>query len=199
MIKVSMSTFSSLLIFLTLLLSPQCITANNNFSIGGSTILTTENKNAQGGTGFNIYVEYQKFHLVSFRTSVGRYTANTKGIKTINKLPSGNYLVWFIEESIVYKFCEIAALQPYMGLGLGYYIIDREMYSYPDGSWRKRTNISKENINNVFSPHLRVGINILDKKVAANVDIKFALINSIQKEQPDLKTLFISLGLTTNF
>lgn len=184
---------------------------------GGIAIIRDNEPSVRGGLGFNIYIDYEIADYLIFSSTVGHYT--------------GNYSFLWIEESILFPVFwrergERTGIIPYIGGGVGYYIIDDEtdpsLHKFVSDSYY----ITKQRIENIFGPHVRVGflLYVLNGKISINTDMKYVIIEPKRhtsldlyvyspewvtpsiftnwmedRDEIDLKTLFFNIGLTINF
>ena len=172
------------LILLSVLFSPQISTAHK-FMLGGGAGFVMKNTNAEGGISYGGCLTYQMDNMFGFKTSVGRYSSQTI-VKRLqqggySRLSDGDYSLLWIEESIIIRK-ERQGVQPYIGGGAGYYITEHGLSSEAK-TWLAGYHYELvEDIDDIFSMHLRIGLNIAaSPQVSVSVDYKYAFVNPVLK------------------
>lgn len=196
------------LITVILILTLGTITSNaQNYSLGGNINYAIENDNATGGVGFEGNFTFYTESIIAIRASVGRYASDTK----IDKLSEGDYSLLWMEGTLLIQ-AKTINIQPYIGLGGGYYITGHELSSNVKNALSLLGLRGKEEIADMFSIHLRGGLNInVAPTVALNADIKYVFLKPEVKveitnlynyqtvsatEKVDLSTVVLGFGVT---
>jgi hypothetical protein len=97
-------------------------TIGTQVEIGGGILAAFKSENYDGGFGANIFIELRSASIVAVRADFGLYSADTK----VDYLSKGNASFYLIELSLLLRSMS-GTLQPYGGVGIGYYSIDNTL------------------------------------------------------------------------
>ncbi len=97
-------------------------TIGTQLGIGGGVLFAFKSDNYESGTGANIFLELRAASLVAVRTNLGWYSAETK----VDYLSKGNANFYLMELSLLLRSMR-GTIQPYGGVGIGYYFIDNKL------------------------------------------------------------------------
>lgn len=191
----------SLFFFLT------SLSFSKHYSIGGGLSYATENNNVKSAAGFEANLTFLTESAIAVRASVGKFGSNVK----VDKLSEGNYSLLWLEGTIIAR-AKSSSVQPYGGLGFGYYITEHELSSRMTNAFISQGIRVKEDIEDNLGIHIRGGINIpISTTVDRNAELKYVFLNpkanveatdlstfqtATVSEEIDLSTLFIVVGFS---
>ena len=178
-----------------------------DIGIGAGVSLAKENDHAEGSTGFEARVGFFGDNNLAILATGGRYVADARG----DVLQAGNYsLVW--GEATLLAQIKVKFLQPYAGVGCGYYItghdIDQQVRDFYDRLGQK----IEQDIQDLAGAHVRGGLNVIvSPLVSMCLDIKYIFFKpevktkitskstsvsiSTKEKRIDLSTMFIGVGV----
>ena len=195
--------------FVTLLLSIfiYSISFTQQYAIGGGLSYAIENSNVKGAAGFEAHFTFLTESALAVRASVGRFGSEVK----VDKLTEGDYSLLWIEGTLLAQ-AKGGSVQPYGGLGIGYYITGHEISSKVNNAFYSIGLRVKEDIEDIAGIHLRGGINIpVSATVDFNADVKYVFLkpkdnaeatnlqtfqSATNSLEVDLSTLFINVGFS---
>ncbi len=93
--------------------------------IGIGPVLSSPNDNVKKAFGIDVHYDYTFHPSIILKLSVGGLFSKTK----TNFLTEGSYSLISVEESILYRITS-GKLEHYIGIGLGYYIINHNMSTF---------------------------------------------------------------------
>jgi hypothetical protein len=171
--------FTSLLLILL-----QNFSIAQSYTIGGGLNYATESSDAKGGIGFEGNFTFLTESIIAIRASVGRYGSNIK----VDKLSEGDYSLLWLEGTFMLQG-KSRSVQPYGGIGAGYYMTGHELSSRLTNALTQLGLRGKEDIQDVLGIHLRGGFNIpFSPTVAFNADLKYVIL------KPDVKVSVTNLS-----
>ena len=195
-----------LFIFLPLILNHN-ISIAQSYTVGGGLSYATDNTNAKGNIGFEGNFTFLTESIVAIRASVGRYGSDTK----VNIISEGDYSLLWLEGTLLLQG-KSPKVQPYGGIGGGYYITSHELSSRLNNILSLLGVRAKEDIQDVFGIHFRGGLNVpVSPTVALNLDLKYVILKPDVKveatnlytfrtasvtESLDLSTFIIGFGIS---
>jgi len=181
----------------------------NSYNIGGGLCYAAENSNIKSGIGFDANITFLTDNIIAIRASIGRYETDVK----VNKLSEGNYSLLWIEGTMLLR-SQSPIIQPYGGLGVGYYITGHELSSNVDRFFAQYGLLGKEDIQDNIGIHLRSGLDIpISWTMSINLDIKYIFLKPNVKvkvtnlytsesvkvtEAVDLSTLLFGFSFSIN-
>jgi Outer membrane protein beta-barrel domain len=147
----------------------------NNFrlAIGGGVLFAFKSDNYANGTGVDLFLEIGAATLISVEANIGWYSANTN----VDYLSKGNASFTILELSLLLRDMS-GGLQPFAGIGIGYYSItnelDEEVIQYLNEFGLTATETVESDIN--F--HVRGGIQfMLSPNFGFSFDFKYLIFN----------------------
>ena len=180
------------------------------YRLGGGLSVVSENDNVEGGNGFNAFIDYPLQESMTIKTSIGKYSSDTK----VDILSEGDYSLLWIEGSLLFSGTKFKIL-PYGGGGGGYYIFTHDISSNVKNALMQLGLRAEEEIQNTFGIHIRGGANIeLSPTLQLNADAKYVFLKpkldakvtelstftSVTDDYDlELNTLIISIGLIVKF
>jgi outer membrane protein W len=200
--------FLSVLFFILLpLIFLSGICNAQSFSVGGGLSYAADNSNVKGNIGFEGNLTILTESIIAIRASVGRYGSDIK----VNQLSEGDYSLLWIEGTFLLRG-KSPKVQPYGGIGGGYYITGHELSSRVTSLLALFGIRGKEDIQDVFGIHFRGGLDVpISLTVAINVDLKYVILKPDVKveatniytyqtasvtESVDLSTFIIGFGIS---
>lgn len=195
---------------INILLALLFITSLNVFAqkieIGFEVPIELSNSHIYKGNGVNFSFEYKLPELISFKSTLGGISAFTNG----NELAKGNYSLFWAEETILLRK-DFGFLQPYGGLGIGYYKTDININATERFAKNDQGIPEADNVQYKFSYNIRGGLDVmLSSRVILNAEVKYMelkpevthsyLDNSTSKittvkNKINLSSYFLQLGL----
>lgn len=191
----------TLVLLIVLSVSAQHYRAGAGFTAG----LPNDNSKVNGG--FNIFLEYLTESPLSFRTSGG--FAITKFSDSNPYLNDVNYWLYWIEGSLMY-FPIQSDWQPYLGGGIGYYIINTEELN----EVRTTTgNYIPQALSSKVSYHIKAGFSYpIQESIRLHIGGKYLFLkekfivegeeiidnqvrSNSSETEIDLSTLYLTLGV----
>ncbi len=143
------------------------------YGIGGGLLLPFKSKNYESGTGGNLFLELRSTTPISIRANIGWYSADTR----VDYLSTGNTSFLFMELSLLLRAMS-GVLQPYGGLGLGYYSIDNTLDNEIIQFFNQLGLGVKEQIKSGAGFHMRGGFDLtFESNFGLFLDIKYWLYN----------------------
>jgi len=155
------------------LVEEQKDTVGTQIEIGGGVLFAFKSDNYEGGTGANIFLELRTPSIVAVRTNFGWYSADTK----VDYLSKGNSSFYLMELSLLLRSMS-GVLQPYGGLGIGYYFIDNTLDNEVIQYLEQFGFGAKEDIEDGIGFHIRGGVDvILESNFGFFLDFKYWIYN----------------------
>jgi len=183
-------------------------------SFGGGLSFATNSDDAVGGIGFNAFFDHSISEVVLFKTTIGRFSSNTK----VDLLSEGDYALLWIEGSLLVTGKESNIqpyIQPYGGAGGGFYMFEHSISSEVQSALNSMGVRGEEEIQNTLGIHFRGGLNIeISPTTNLNFDVKYAILKpkvegkltdlitfaSVPfEEDVELSTLILSAGISAKF
>jgi len=178
-----------------------------NYRAGAGYTAGLENDFVKPSGGFDFFLEYISESPLFFRTS-GGFT-NTKFSDSSPFLNDVKYSLYWIEGSLMYLVVKSKA-EPYIGAGIGYYIINTEDFNEIK---TETGNYIPQEFSSKVSYHLRAGISYpIHRSVKLHFQAKYLFLkenlvvdgeeivddNTLRNSsdtQIDLSTLYITIGI----
>jgi hypothetical protein len=143
------------------------------YEIGGGLLLPFKSKNYEGGTGGNLFLEVRSTTPISIRANVGWYSADTR----IDYLSKGSSSFLYLELSILLR-AMTGTLQPFGGLGIGFYSIDNSLDKEVIDFFNQLDFGVKEEIQGGAGFHFRGGFDLLfESNFGMFMEMKYWLYN----------------------
>jgi hypothetical protein len=143
------------------------------FGIGGGVLFAFKSKNYDSGTGGNLFLEFRSTIPISIRANIGWYSADTRG----DYLSAGNSSFVFMELSLLGRAMS-GVLQPYGGLGFGYYSIDNSLDDEVTQYFNWLGFGVSEQIEDGVGFHIRGGFDLIfESYFGLFIDMKYWIYN----------------------
>src|SRR3989337_3681606 len=143
-------------------------------AMGGGVLLAFKSDNYNKGTGADLFIELRTASVFSVRANFGYYTADTK----VDYLSKGNASFYLMELSLFLRAFR-GIVQPYAGLGIGYYIVENTLDNQIVNYFRTYGYGVKEEIEAGESFHIKGGLDlILSSNFGLNMDLKYTFYNT---------------------
>ena len=143
------------------------------FEVGVGASVASANNYVKDGMGYNLHLDYITPTAFAFKTSIGRYAADTN----VDKLSEGDYSLFWFEQSILLR-AKLPVIIPYCGVGGGYYIPKQIVGGDVQNALKAAYNLKiDEDIKNTLGFLVRAGFNLnFTHNFSINGDVKYIFI-----------------------
>ena len=139
------------------------------FNLGLLISHPNESDNSEGGLGYSIYFEKVTENEVDYRLTYGGFSSETK----VDILSQGDYHLDWLELTVLLK-SKKSKVQPYVGIGVGYYFFDHSLSDYANRFLYVNGYSAKEEIHDIMSVHFIGGISFeIFSGVAIETNLKY--------------------------
>lgn len=143
------------------------------FGIGGGVLFALKSENYDNGTGGNLFLELRTASIISVKANVGWYSADTR----VDYLSKGNSSFVLMELSLLFRAMS-GVMQPYGGLGIGYYSIDNSLDDEAIQYFNQLGLGIREQIEDGIGFHVRGGFDLIfESNFGLFVDLKYLIFN----------------------
>ncbi|HED06477.1 MAG TPA: hypothetical protein ENI61_07320 [Ignavibacteria bacterium] len=179
---------------------------SQHLALGFEVPIVINNTNVHIGNGVNFSFEYKMFNVFSLSGDLGGVSALTNG----SKLVSGSYSLFWAEADIQIKKVK-GEIQPYLGIGIGYYKTDINLAALTRFVADNNVLSEMDVVQYKLGYNLQGGLDIpLSSVFVFETEIKYVIFNPrirrIYKdintsksftvnEHPNLNTFFFQFGL----
>jgi outer membrane protein W len=181
--------------------------AAQDIGMGAGVSLAKANDHAGAATGFEARASFFGDNNLAILASGGRYVADAQG----SELKPGTYALLWAEATLLAQV-RIKILQPYAGIGCGYYMPHHDISQTAQNPYAALGQKIEQNIQNMAAAHLRGGLYVIvSPLVSMYVDVKYIFFKpdvkteiknkntgaavSTGKQNIDLSTMFVGVGV----
>lgn len=155
------------------LITSQQVSNGTRVGVGIGFLYALKSENYESGTGVNLLLKIRFPSILSLMFNFGYYTADTK-VDLLSKASTSFILP---ELSLLFE-SKKGVVQPYVGLGLGYYIIDNSLDEQLVQSVQQLGFGIEEEIESGIGFEVRGGLNIMfAQNVGLIFDMKYWIYN----------------------
>ena len=148
-------------------------TIDTQVEVGGGVLFAFKSDNYDGGVGANLFLELRTPSIVAVKTSFGWYSADTK----VKYLSKGNSSFYIMELSLLLRSMS-GVIQPYGGLGIGYYFVDNTLDDQVIQLFEQYGYGINEDIENGIGFHIRGGVDVLfELNIGFSLEFKYWIYN----------------------
>jgi hypothetical protein len=139
------------------------------YSVGAGLLSAFKSKNFENGTGGNLFIEVRSTTPISIKANFGWYSADTR----VEYLSKGNSSFFFGELSLLLR-AKTGILQPFGGLGLGFYSIENTLDDEVVQFFNQLGYGVKEEIQSGAGWHFRGGFDLLfESNFGVSIEMKY--------------------------
>jgi hypothetical protein len=178
-----------------------------DIGLGAGASLAKQNDHADAATGFEARMGFFGDNNLALLAAGGRYVADARG----DVLTAGNYsLVW--GEATLLAQIKVKFLQPYAGVGCGYYIADHDISVQAQNTYSVWGQKIEQDVQDLAGAHVRGGLQVIvSPLVSMYVDVKYiflkpevktkvsvrntTIVVSDKEERIDLSGMFVGIGV----
>ena len=179
--------------------------------VGTSIGAGVANDNVKSGPAISAYIQVDLSRNVGLRGTFGYFSGDTK----VDVLSDGEFTMYSVEASVIFKQCTSTNIVPYAGMGIGYYFPDNDLSSDVEELADMLGLRFEEDIDEDFGFHVLGGLAInIGQNADVDLSVKYIILepdvhdkvtdlqtfeSETYTDDVKLNTLFITAGLRFTF